>query len=76
MASSTARPPASTEAAVELAAELRRARLTEVSDSALRRALYTSDASLYRVTPAVVACPHDADEVAAALQVCTASACR
>ena len=59
-----------TELAAELAAELRRAGLAEVSDSALRRALYTSDASLYRVTPAVVACPRDADEVAAALEVC------
>ena len=57
--------------AAELAAELRRAGLAEVSDTALRRALYTSDASLYRVTPAVVACPRDADEVAAALAVCT-----
>jgi FAD/FMN-containing dehydrogenase/Fe-S oxidoreductase len=71
MASTSGRTPASTEAAAELAAELRRAGLAEVSDSALRRALYTSDASLYRVTPAVVACPRDADEVAAALDVCT-----
>jgi FAD/FMN-containing dehydrogenase/Fe-S oxidoreductase len=63
--------PASTAPAAELAAELRRAGLAEVSDTALRRALYTSDASLYRVTPAVVAGPRDADEVAAALAVCT-----
>ena len=60
-----------TEPAAELAAELRRAGLAEVSDAALRRALYTSDASLYRVTPAVVAAPRDADEVAAALAACT-----
>ncbi len=72
MASTPGRAPASTAPAAELAAELRRAGLAEVSDTALRRALYTSDASLYRVTPAVVACPRDADEVAAALAVCTA----
>ena len=71
MASTPGRAPASTNTAAELAAELRRAGLAEVSDTALRRALYTSDASLYRVTPAVVASPRDADEVAAALAVCT-----
>jgi FAD/FMN-containing dehydrogenase/Fe-S oxidoreductase len=51
-------------------AELRRAGLRDLSDSTLRRALYSSDASLYRVIPAVVAHPRDADEVAAALAVC------
>jgi FAD/FMN-containing dehydrogenase/Fe-S oxidoreductase len=56
----------------ELAAELRRAGIGEVSDTTLRRALYSSDASLYRVVPAVVACPRDADEVAAALEICAA----
>ena len=55
MASTPGRAPASTNTAAELAAELRRAGLAEVSDTTLRRALYTSDASLYRVTPAVVA---------------------
>jgi FAD/FMN-containing dehydrogenase/Fe-S oxidoreductase len=34
------------------------------------RAAYSSDASLYRVTPTAVACPADHDEVAAVLQVC------
>ncbi len=72
MASTPGRAPASTAPAAELAAELRRAGLAEVSDTALRRALYSSDASLYRVVPAVVACPRDADEVAAALAVCRA----
>ena len=54
----------------EVASALRRAGLADVSHSALRRALYSSDASLYRVVPAVVACPRDAAEVAAALTAC------
>jgi FAD/FMN-containing dehydrogenase/Fe-S oxidoreductase len=56
----------------EVAAALRRAGLSQLSHTTLRRALYTSDASLFRVVPAVVACPRDADEVAAALATCTA----
>jgi FAD/FMN-containing dehydrogenase/Fe-S oxidoreductase len=51
---------------------LRRAGLRELSHTTLRRALYTSDASAFRVVPAVVAYPRDADEVAAALAACTA----
>ncbi|HEU5420298.1 MAG TPA: FAD-binding and (Fe-S)-binding domain-containing protein [Streptosporangiaceae bacterium] len=54
----------------EIAAALSRAGLADVSHSTLRRALYSSDASLYRVVPAVVACPRDAGEVAAALAAC------
>jgi FAD/FMN-containing dehydrogenase/Fe-S oxidoreductase len=57
--------------AAGVAAALRRAGVADLSDSTLRRALYSSDASLYRVVPAVVAHPRDADEVAAALAVCT-----
>jgi FAD/FMN-containing dehydrogenase/Fe-S oxidoreductase len=56
----------------EVAAALRKAGLRDLSHSTLRRALYTSDASLFRVVPAVVASPRDADEVAAALDTCTA----
>jgi FAD/FMN-containing dehydrogenase/Fe-S oxidoreductase len=41
-----------------------------VGDDVLQRALYSSDASLYRVVPAVVAHPRGAGEVAAALAVC------
>ena len=44
----TGNPPAA-----DVAAELRRAGVGEVSASSLRRALYASDASLYRVVPAV-----------------------
>ncbi len=54
----------------EIAAALRKAGVADLSDSVLRRALYSSDASLYRVVPAVVAHPRGADEVAAALEVC------
>ncbi len=41
--------------------------------SARRRAEYSTDASLYRVPPAAVACPRNAEEVAAALAVCRAA---
>jgi FAD/FMN-containing dehydrogenase/Fe-S oxidoreductase len=51
---------------------LRKAGVADLGDSTLQRALYSSDASLYRVVPAVVAWPHDADEVAAVLSVCRA----
>ena len=54
-----------------MAAALRQAGLGEVTSATMRRALYTSDASLFRVVPSVVAYPRDADEVAAALEVCT-----
>ncbi|HEY5183517.1 MAG TPA: FAD-linked oxidase C-terminal domain-containing protein [Actinomycetes bacterium] len=49
---------------------LRRAGLAEVDDSTLTRALYSSDASLYRVLPTAVVRPRDVDEVAATLDVC------
>jgi FAD/FMN-containing dehydrogenase/Fe-S oxidoreductase len=42
-----------------------------VDDSARRRAEYSTDASNYRVVPAVVAFPRDIDEAAAALSVAT-----
>jgi FAD/FMN-containing dehydrogenase/Fe-S oxidoreductase len=54
----------------ELVAELRRAGVAEADDGTLQRALYASDASLYRVPPAAVAWPRHTDEVAAALEVC------
>jgi FAD/FMN-containing dehydrogenase/Fe-S oxidoreductase len=57
--------------AAEITAALRRAGIGDLSDSVLRRALYSSDASLYRVVPAVVAHPRDAAEVAAALDACS-----
>ncbi|MFN2518435.1 MAG: FAD-binding and (Fe-S)-binding domain-containing protein [Jatrophihabitantaceae bacterium] len=53
----------------ELVAALRRAGLGDVDDSTRRRAEYSTDASNYRVVPAVVAFPRDVDEAAAALGV-------
>jgi FAD/FMN-containing dehydrogenase/Fe-S oxidoreductase len=54
----------------EVVDALRRAGVAEVDDSTLTRAMYSSDASLYRVTPAAVVRPRDVDEVAAVLDVC------
>ena len=53
----------------DLLAELRRRGVTDVADSALARALYSSDASLYRVVPQVVVRPRHADEILATLDV-------
>ncbi|TFV85617.1 FAD-binding and (Fe-S)-binding domain-containing protein [Blastococcus sp. CT_GayMR16] len=49
---------------------LRGAGLAEVDDSGLARALYSSDASLYRVLPRAVVRPRHPDEIVAALEVC------
>jgi FAD/FMN-containing dehydrogenase/Fe-S oxidoreductase len=62
--------PAATGTTAELAAELRRAGIADVDDSGLARALYSSDASLYRVLPRAVVRPRHADEIAATLEVC------
>src|SRR5580693_8079968 len=59
-----------TVAPAELAAALRAAGLAEVDTATRRRAEYSSDASNYRVVPAVVAFPRHADEIVAALSVC------
>ena len=47
-----------------------RAGIAEVDDSGLARALYSSDASLYRVLPRAVVRPRHVDEIVAALEVC------
>ena len=54
----------------ELVAALRRAGVGDVSDRAVDRAAYSSDASAFRVVPAAVARPRDAAEAEAALAVC------
>jgi FAD/FMN-containing dehydrogenase/Fe-S oxidoreductase len=59
----------SLELAHDLAGSLRAAGLAGVDDSVRRRAEYSSDASNYRVVPAVVAFPRHVDEAAAALSV-------
>lgn len=53
--------------ALDVAAELRRRGVRDVDDSSLARALYSTDASLYRVVPRVVVRPRDSDEVLAVL---------
>ncbi len=53
----------------DLLGELRRRGVTDVDDSALTRALYSSDASLYRVLPQAVARPQHPDELLAVLDV-------
>ncbi|MER7547922.1 FAD-linked oxidase C-terminal domain-containing protein [Spirillospora sp. NPDC127506] len=54
----------------EVAEALRRAGIGGVDDSALARAMYSSDASLYRVPPAVVVAPREAAELPVVLGVC------
>ncbi|UDY23981.1 FAD-binding and (Fe-S)-binding domain-containing protein [Nocardioides sp. Kera G14] len=54
-----------TAVALDLASELRSRGISNVDDSTLARALYSSDASLYRVIPQVVVRPQHTDELIA-----------
>ncbi|WP_245159830.1 FAD-binding and (Fe-S)-binding domain-containing protein [Blastococcus sp. CT_GayMR19] len=54
----------------DLLAALRGAGIADVDGSGLARALYSSDASLYRVLPRAVVRPRHADEIVATLEVC------
>ncbi|WP_346618807.1 FAD-binding and (Fe-S)-binding domain-containing protein [Blastococcus montanus] len=54
----------------DLVAALHAAGITDVDDSGLARALYSSDASLYRVLPRAVVRPRHPDEIVAAVEVC------
>ncbi|HET6391358.1 MAG TPA: FAD-linked oxidase C-terminal domain-containing protein [Blastococcus sp.] len=56
--------------ASDLLDALRGAGLVDVDDSGLARALYSSDASLYRVLPRAVVRPRHVDEMVATLEVC------
>ena len=58
--------------AESLSRRLTAAGLTDVRHDGTTRALYSSDASLYRVPPLLMAAPRDADEVAAVLGLCRA----
>ncbi len=49
---------------------MRAAGLGEVDDTTLTRAMYSTDASLYRVPPLLVVRPRHVDEIAAAVDVC------
>lgn len=53
----------------DVVAELRRNGVGDVDDSILTRALYSSDASLYRVVPRVVVRPRHTDELLATVAV-------
>ncbi|MEE2058225.1 FAD-binding and (Fe-S)-binding domain-containing protein [Rhodococcus artemisiae] len=53
-----------------IGSRLRQAGISDVRDDSTTRAMYSSDASLYRVPPQVVVCPRSVDEVAATLHVC------
>jgi len=53
----------------DLVAALRHRGVSDVDDSTLTRALYSSDASLYRVVPQVVVRPRHPDELSAILDV-------
>ncbi len=57
----------------EVVSELRSAGVHDVDDSSLTRALYSSDASLYRVEPTVVVRPRDLAEVHAVVEVANAT---
>lgn len=54
----------------DIAAELRRLGVSDVDDSTLARALYSTDASLYRVVPQVVVRPRSVEEVLATVEAC------
>ncbi|MGH3359741.1 MAG: FAD-binding oxidoreductase, partial [Nocardioidaceae bacterium] len=60
-------------AASDVVDVLRRNGVGDVDDSSLARALYSSDASLYRVPPKVVVRPRDVDEVLATVAACAAT---
>jgi len=57
----------------DIADALRRNGIGDVDDSVLTRALYSSDASLYRVVPRVVVRPRHTDELVATVAVASAS---
>ncbi len=70
MTQSTQRDQANQDAQTgDLVAALRRRGVTDVDDSTLARALYSSDSSLYRVIPQAVARPQHVDELDAILDV-------
>ena len=59
-----------TATALDIVAELARLGVSDVDDSTLTRALYSTDASLYRVVPQVVVRPRHVDEVHATIEAC------
>ncbi|RYY46815.1 MAG: FAD-binding oxidoreductase, partial [Actinomycetales bacterium] len=66
-------PTAGSASATDVVAELRRRGVADVDDSTTTRALYSTDASLYRVVPQVVVRPREVDEVLAVLDASRAT---
>jgi FAD/FMN-containing dehydrogenase/Fe-S oxidoreductase len=66
---SVARPAERADAGLDLVAELRRCVRGEVRFDSYTRMLYSTDASLYQITPLGVVIPQDADDVQAAVEV-------
>ncbi|MFI7700493.1 FAD-binding and (Fe-S)-binding domain-containing protein [Nonomuraea sp. NPDC049480] len=56
--------------AASLATDLRRRGLTDVLTDSTSRSIHSSDASLYRVLPLLIARPRSAEDVAAAIELC------
>ena len=61
------------EAVRGVASALRRNGVVDVDTSDLTRALYSTDASLYRVVPSVVVRPRDVEEVIATIDACAST---
>ena len=59
--------------ALDVVSALRRLGVSDVDDSTLTRALYSTDASLYRVVPQVVVRPRAVEEVLATVEACRAT---
>jgi len=62
-----------TATSTDVVAELARLGVADVDDSSLTRALYSTDASLYRVVPQVVVRPRHVEEVLATIAACAAT---
>jgi FAD/FMN-containing dehydrogenase/Fe-S oxidoreductase len=67
------RVTAATDVPRDVVAALRRNGIGDVDDSVLTRALYSSDASLYRVVPQVVVRPRHVEELVATVAVASAA---
>ena len=57
-------------ARTQLAEELSRAVAGEVRFDRYARQMYSTDASIYKMTPLGVVLPHDADDVSAVIEIC------
>ncbi len=67
-------PSAAPDALAALAADLRRAGVTDVRFDPVQRILYSTDASIYQIEPIGVVIPRSVEEVIATVTVCAAHA--